>query len=227
MKAGWERKSLGEVCSFENGDRGENYPSKSVQTTTGVPFINAGHLTEFGLDFEAMNYIPRERFNLLGNGKICKNDILFYDEPDFNRIIEIRERDKKRVELFMSQIDQREKTLVFCANQTHALVVRDLINQIKTSTDPNSCHRVTADDGTLGEQYLRDFQLQVFLDFVLAHYIEVGVEELDQAKLTPLLKLKYRDSIPDAVADLGQTPTEIGQAFAGFQQYLYQPKITA
>jgi type I restriction enzyme S subunit len=77
MKAGWQIKTLGEVCSFENGDRGENYPSKSVQTTTGVPFINAGHLTEFGLDFETMNYIPRERFNLLGNGKIRKNDILF------------------------------------------------------------------------------------------------------------------------------------------------------
>jgi type I restriction enzyme R subunit len=30
---------------------------------------------------------------------------------------------------------------------------------------------------------------RVFLDFVLAHYIAVGVEELDQAKLTPLLKL--------------------------------------
>jgi type I restriction enzyme R subunit len=81
-----------------------------------------------------------------------------YEEADFNRIIEIREREKKRVEIFMSQIDQREKTLVFCANQAHALVIRDLINQMKTSTDPLYCVRVTADDGGLGEQYLRDFQ---------------------------------------------------------------------
>ncbi|MBI1912952.1 MAG: DEAD/DEAH box helicase family protein [Deltaproteobacteria bacterium] len=81
-----------------------------------------------------------------------------YEEKDFNRIIEIKEREKKRVEIFMSQIDQRDKTLVFCANQTHALAVRDLINQIKTSPDPNYCHRVTADEGGLGEQYLRDFQ---------------------------------------------------------------------
>ncbi len=81
-----------------------------------------------------------------------------YEEKDFNRIIEIKEREKKRVGIFMSQIDQREKTLVFCANQTHALVVRDLVNQIKTSPDPNYCHRVTADEGALGEQYLRDFQ---------------------------------------------------------------------
>ena len=60
---------------------------------------------------------------------------------------------------------------------------------------------------------------QVFLDFVLSHYVSVGVEELDQAKLTPLLRLKYHNSINDAVADLG---TDIGQAFAGFQKYLYQ-----
>ncbi|RFC31120.1 MAG: type I restriction enzyme, R subunit [Candidatus Nitrotoga sp. MKT] len=81
-----------------------------------------------------------------------------YEEADFNKIIEIREREKRRVEIFMSQIDQREKTLVFCANQAHALVIRDLINQTKSSIDPNYCQRVTADDGALGEQNLRDFQ---------------------------------------------------------------------
>jgi type I restriction enzyme R subunit len=58
----------------------------------------------------------------------------------------------------MEQINQSEKTLVFCATQDHALAVRDLINQIKTSKDPNYCQRVTADDGSLGDQHLRDFQ---------------------------------------------------------------------
>jgi len=81
-----------------------------------------------------------------------------YEEADFNRILEIKEREKKRVEIFLSQIHPNEKTLVFCANQAHALAVRDLINQLKTSKDPNYCQRVTADDGALGEQYLRDFQ---------------------------------------------------------------------
>lgn len=74
---GWEEKILGECCSFENGDRGANYPSKSARTATGIPFINAGHLTDHGLDFQSMNYIPRERFNLLGAGKIRSGDILF------------------------------------------------------------------------------------------------------------------------------------------------------
>ena len=387
-----------------------------------------------------------------------------YTELDFNRIIEIKEREAHRVKLFMDLIIQQEKTLVFCAIQDHALAVRDLINQMKSVADPNYCQRVTANDGELGEQHLRDFQdnektiptilttsqklstgvdarnirnivlmrpinsmiefkqiigrgtrlydgkdyftiydfvkahhhfsdpewdgeplepepkpapfpprpdllpdrvrekpaeyakrqkikvkladgkartiqhmmvtsfwhpdgtpmsaqqfmellfgklpeffkdeaelralwslpdtrakllerlaekgfgkqqmaemqkiidaeksdlfdvlahvayalpplsrehraskakveishhfnnkQQVFLDFVLSHYVTVGVEELEQEKLTPLLRLKYHNSIADAVADLGK-PEEIGQVFAGFQKYLYQPQIQA
>ena len=61
---------------------------------------------------------------------------------------------------------------------------------------------------------------------ILSHYVKVGVEEMDAAKLTPLLRLMYHDSIVDAVADLGK-PEQIGQVFSGFQKYLYQPSITA
>ena len=57
-------------------------------------------------------------------------------------------------------------------------------------------------------------------------YVSVGVEELDQEKLTPLLRLKYHDSIADAVADLGRSE-EIGRVFAGFQKYLYQLQTVA
>ncbi|WP_199325158.1 DEAD/DEAH box helicase family protein [Phormidium sp. FACHB-1136] len=81
-----------------------------------------------------------------------------YTEADFNRIIEIKERERYRVQLFMEAIDQNQKTLVFCATQDHALAIRDLINEFKISTDPNYCVRVTADDGNLGEQFLRTFQ---------------------------------------------------------------------
>lgn len=81
-----------------------------------------------------------------------------YTESDFNRIIEIKEREEKRVSVLMERIDQREKTIVFCATQLHAAAIRDLINQKKTSTDPMYCCRVTANDGALGDQYLREFQ---------------------------------------------------------------------
>lgn len=81
-----------------------------------------------------------------------------YTEAEMNRIIEIKEREEYRVKIFMSLINQSEKTLVFCATQLHALAIRDLINQYADTNKPNYCHRVTADDGKLGEQYLRDFQ---------------------------------------------------------------------
>ena len=81
-----------------------------------------------------------------------------YDEDDFNRIIEIEAREKYRVQVFMETIDQKQKTLVFCATQSHALAVRNLVNQIKNSTDPNYCMRVTANDGKEGERWLRVFQ---------------------------------------------------------------------
>ncbi len=81
-----------------------------------------------------------------------------YIEEDFNRIIEIKAREEYRVSKFMELIDQNQKTIVFCANQAHAGAVRDLINQQKTSTNPNYCVRVTANDGSIGEDYLKEFQ---------------------------------------------------------------------
>lgn len=55
---------------------------------------------------------------------------------------------------------------------------------------------------------------------MLSHYVSEGVQELDQEKLRPLLRLRYHGSIADAVAELG-SPEQIGQAFAAFQVHLY------
>lgn len=81
-----------------------------------------------------------------------------YGIEDQNRIIELMDIEKYRVQTFMGMINQTQKTLVFCATQDHALAVRNLINQTVGIKNPNYCHRVTANDGSLGEQHLRDFQ---------------------------------------------------------------------
>lgn len=120
--------------------------------------INDGFLTPFKV---RQIQTTLDRYVYTSDDQVVEGEVeagRVYEEGDFNRKIEIREREKKRVEVFMAQINQAEKTLVFCANQAHALVVRDLINQIKTSKDPNYCQRVTADDGALGEEQLRAFQ---------------------------------------------------------------------
>ena len=120
--------------------------------------INDGYLTPFKVKqisttLDEYVYTPDDQ---LIEGEIESGKL--YTESDFNKIIEIKEREAHRVKLFMEEINQNEKTLVFCATQDHALAVRDLINQMKTSKDPNYCQRVTANDGELGEQHLRDFQ---------------------------------------------------------------------
>jgi type I restriction enzyme S subunit len=86
--------TLGEICKFENGDRGANYPGKQHRVSEGVPFINAGHLSEAGIDFSEMDYISPERFSLLGNGKIRPNDVLFCLRGSLGKFACVNELDK-------------------------------------------------------------------------------------------------------------------------------------
>ncbi len=120
--------------------------------------INDGFLTPFKVK-RVQTTIDKYRY--VSDDQIIEGEIeegKLYEEPDFNRIIEIKEREAKRVRVLLDEIDQNEKTIVFCATQDHALAVRDLINQYKESKQPNYCVRVTANDGVRGEQYLREFQ---------------------------------------------------------------------
>ena len=61
---------------------------------------------------------------------------------------------------------------------------------------------------------------RAFIDFVLAQYVKQGVGELDQDKLSPLLKLKYKNALADAFAELGK-PDQVRRVFVGFQRHLY------
>ena len=81
-----------------------------------------------------------------------------YTEKDFNKTIVIKEREKKRVEDMLAAINPNEKTLVFCANQAHAGMIRDLINQTADSPSVDYCVRVTANDGAIGDTYLNQFK---------------------------------------------------------------------
>lgn len=81
-----------------------------------------------------------------------------YEEKDFNRSIEIVEREAKRVNIFLDEANQNEKAVIFGANQAHAALLRDLVNQHAKSKDPFYCVRVTANDGEEGERLLREFQ---------------------------------------------------------------------
>ncbi|MDA9869808.1 DEAD/DEAH box helicase family protein [bacterium] len=120
--------------------------------------INDGFLTPFRV---------REFYTTLDEYVYTPDDVILegeiepgkkYTQSDFNRTIFIKAREELRVKLFMDEIGTKDKTLVFCANQKHALIIRDLINQYVNPTHSDFCVRVTADDGELGEKYLRAFQ---------------------------------------------------------------------
>ncbi len=68
---------LGDVCRMINGDRGKNYPSGDDFVEDGVPFVNAGHLQNRTVNFNDMNYITEEKYNLLSQGKMQEGDILY------------------------------------------------------------------------------------------------------------------------------------------------------
>lgn len=134
------------------------YFGEPVYTYSLKEGINDGYLTPFRMKQISTTI---DEYVYTSDDTLVEGDIeqgKRYVEKDFNKIIEIKAREEKRVRVFMEQINQNEKTLVFCSTQSHALAVRDLINQIKDSNEPNYCQRVTADDGALGEQHLRDFQ---------------------------------------------------------------------
>ena len=81
-----------------------------------------------------------------------------YTEKDFYQgNITIKQRDEARVKEFLSHIKEDEKTLVFCATQDHAAKVRDMINA-QHHGNPKYAVRVAANDGELGNQYLKEFQ---------------------------------------------------------------------
>ena len=120
--------------------------------------INDGYLTPFKvkqISTTLDEYIYTHDDEIL-SGEVTQGER--FTEKDFNRSIEIEAREKYRVNLFMDRIDQSQKTLVFCRDQSHALKVRDLVNQIKQSSHSDYCVRVAADDGKEGEKFLRTFQ---------------------------------------------------------------------
>jgi type I restriction enzyme R subunit len=134
------------------------YFGEPVYTYSLKEGINDGFLTPFKVrqistTLDEYVYTPDDTvvFGEVQPGKL-------YTEAEFNKIIEIKEREEHRVRLFMGMINQNEKTLVFCASQIHALAVRDLINQVKDSKEPNYCARVTANDGAVGDEHLANFK---------------------------------------------------------------------
>ncbi|WP_299728583.1 EcoAI/FtnUII family type I restriction enzme subunit R [uncultured Endozoicomonas sp.] len=145
----------------ENADT-YGYFGEPVYVYTLKEGINDGFLTPFKVypivgTMDEYVYTPGDGVVIQGEPEPGK----LYKEGDFNRTITIPAREEKRVHYWMDRINPQHKTIVFCATQKHAGMVRDYINQYAVkkgwTTNTSYCVRVTANDGTAGENDLNTF----------------------------------------------------------------------
>lgn len=156
---------LGLTATPKRTDNADTYAyfGEPVYSYTLKEGINDGFLTPFKIypivgTMDEYLYTPGDGVVIKGEPEPGK----LYKESDFNRVITIPARERKRVEYWMDLFSPNEKTIVFCATQEHAGLVRDMINQYAQAkgwtTNPNYCVRVTANDGAAGENDLKIFQ---------------------------------------------------------------------
>jgi type I restriction enzyme R subunit len=121
--------------------------------------IEDGFLTPF----RVRQYVSdKDAYTFDGTDEVLTGEVekgTTFEEKDFHKLVVIRERELHRVRTLLSEINVNEKTLVFCATQVHAALIRDLINQEVRHPDPDYCVRVTANDGAAGEAFLERFQI--------------------------------------------------------------------
>jgi type I restriction enzyme R subunit len=136
-----------------------SYFGEPVYTYSLKQGIEDGFLVPFRVEISTSNIddYKWEEGDIVKSGEIDPEKV--YAESDFyNGRIQIKERDEHRVQEFLNKIDPDEKTIIFCATQKHAMIVRDMVNKHKKRPANNYCERVTADDGENGEKILRKFQ---------------------------------------------------------------------
>ncbi|WP_341210264.1 EcoAI/FtnUII family type I restriction enzme subunit R [Alteromonas stellipolaris] len=155
---------LGLTATPKRTDNADSYKyfGDPVYSYTLKQGISDGFLTPFKVypivgTMDEYVYTPGDAVTFKGEPEAGK----VYKESDFNRIITMPQREQKRVQYWMDHINPKEKTIVFCATQEHAGMVRDFINQYAVkqgwTTNPSYCVRITANDGAAGENDLRTF----------------------------------------------------------------------
>lgn len=134
-----------------------NYFGKPVFEYSLKEGINDGFLTPYKVKRIKTNldeYIYTNEDTVL-RGQVVKE---MYGISDFDRNIVIPKRTEMIAQAILDNIHPMDKTIVFCVDQNHALLMRDAINKIKQVKDPLYCVRVTSDEGSNGRQLLERFQ---------------------------------------------------------------------
>ena len=151
---------LGLTATPKRTDNADTYAyfGEPVYTYSLREGIEDGYLTPFRVRQYSSTI---DTYTFEGEDKVVAGEVAdgtTFEEKDFNRLVQMKARELHRVRTFLSEINTNEKTIVFCATQAHAALIRDLINQEVRHSDPDYCVRVTANDGAEGERHLETFQ---------------------------------------------------------------------
>lgn len=73
----WERRKLGDLCSFINGDRSSNYPNATDFKVRGIPFVGSDSLGMTYVSKNKLRFITSEKYFQMNGLKIQKGDILY------------------------------------------------------------------------------------------------------------------------------------------------------
>lgn len=192
--------TLEQVCTFENGDRGKNYPSKKYRTQTGIPFINAGHFNDSEIDFTHMDYIPVDRYAILSSGKVKRGDILFCLRGSLGKFAHVRTIDKGAIASSLVIIRPKEMVLTdFLLFYFRSNLCQEMIKKHAGGTaQPN-----------LGAGDLKRFQIYI-PSINMQKEIVTKLEEID--KETKNLRDVYKQRL-DSSLDLGKSV--LNKAFKG------------
>ena len=73
---GWEVRPLGQISTFENGDRSSAYPSGDDLVSEGVLFLSTKNIVSDTLSLESCQYITEDKYIALSRGKARKGDLI-------------------------------------------------------------------------------------------------------------------------------------------------------
>ncbi len=134
-----------------------NYFGKPLYEYSLKEGINDGFLTPYKVKRIRTNideYIPTKD-DIVKSGELEERA---YQLSDFENKIIIEDRTDLIAQAILANMRELDKTIIFCVNQHHALMMRDAINKHKTISDPHYCVRVTSDEGEIGKTLLEKFQ---------------------------------------------------------------------
>ncbi len=117
-----------------------------------------------------------------------------YELKDFNRTVVIPKREELIAKAILDNINEMDKTIVFCQDQDHASLIRDSINVFKKVRDPHYCVRVTSDEGEDGKKLLeafRDNEKDIPVILTTSQMLTTGVDARNVRNIVILRNINY------------------------------------